>query len=342
MPKPKKRKYHNSKHVHRYVLFPITVLLIAAGLIFWNFYGRNPYPETETKFGMTFSTKYSTELGLDWKEVYTASLDDLGIRYFRIPVYWDEVEYKYGEYNLEHVQWMMDEAHKRGALVTLAIGNRVPRWPECHPPMWTINKSKVEVQAGEIKMITKVVQEFKDHPALYRWQVHNEPFFEQFGECPPPDEEFIRESIAHVRSLDPDHPIQTTDSGELSTWEKTADVSDVLGISMYRVTWNSIFKYFYYPLPPAHYTKKAEFIAPLVDEVIISELQAEPWVPTTMTTTPLDEQYKSMNEDRFWRNIDYARRTGFSETYLWGVEWWYWLREVHDDSGMWEAGKQLY
>lgn len=333
---------HTKKHVRRFVLFPIVVLLIGAGLLFWNVYARNPYPEQETQFGMTFSTKYAKELGLNWRDVYTESLDDLGIRYFRIPVYWDEVERKEGDFDLEHVQWMLDEAQERGAKVTLAIGNRAPRWPECHPPTWTINQTTAEVQSAELVMIKKVVQEFRDHPALYRWQVHNEAFFAQFGECPPPDEDFIRDSINVVRTLDPHHPIQTTDSGELSTWDKTADVADVLGVSMYRVTWNSVFKYFYYPLPPAHYQKKAEFVAPLVDEVIVSELQAEPWVPTTIATTPLDEQYRSMNTGRFWRNIDYARRVGFSETYLWGVEWWYWLREVHGDASMWDAGRDLY
>jgi hypothetical protein len=339
---PKLRKFHNKKHVRRFVLFPIAVLFIGAGILFWNTYGSNPYPEQETVFGMTFSTKYATELGLNWKDVYTATLDDLGIRAFRIPVYWDEVESTEGEYTFDHVEWMMDEAQERGAYVTLAIGNRAPRWPECHPPTWTANRTTADVQGAEMEMITKVVQEFRDHPALYRWQVHNEPFFEQFGECPPPDEQFIKESIQEVRKLDPTHPIQTTDSGELSTWKKTSEVADVLGVSMYRVTWNSLFKYFYYPLPPSHYQKKAEFVSPLVDEVIVSELQAEPWVPSTMTTTPLDEQFKSMDVDRFWRNVDYARRVGFSETYLWGVEWWYWLDQKHGDDSMWKAGKQLY
>ena len=43
--------------------------------------------------------------------------------------------------------------------------------------------------------------------------------------------------------------------------------------------------------------------------------------------TPIAEQYKSMNMDTFRNNIDFARRVGFPEVYLWGVEWWYWIRD---------------
>jgi hypothetical protein len=37
-------------------------------------------------FGVTFSTKFSDELELDWKEVYTAMLDELKVKNIRIPV----------------------------------------------------------------------------------------------------------------------------------------------------------------------------------------------------------------------------------------------------------------
>lgn len=327
-----------------FFFLPLFIIILGALLILSFIYDVPKKKEStqSTIFGVTFSTAYAKELGLDWKKVYIALLDDLQIRYIRIPVYWNEVEKQEGKYDFAHVQWMMDEAAARNARVTLAIGNRVPRWPECHPPKWIKNKSTEKMQQAELEMITKVVQEFQDHEALYRWQVHNEPFFDEFGECPPPDESFIRSSIEHVRTLDPDHHIQTTDSGELSTWKKTADVSDVLGVSVYRVTWNPIFKYFYYPLPPLFYQKKAEMIDPLVSEIIVSELQAEPWVKSTIATTPLEEQFISMDANRFWKNVEYAQRIGFSETYLWGVEWWYWLKEKHNDESMWNAGKELY
>lgn len=333
------KTYHNKKHIRRFALIPTIILAIGSIFFVWSSYHNEPYSDEPTQLGVTFSTKYAKELGLDWRKVYIETLDDLQVRLYRIPVYWDEIEQQPNERDLSDIQWMMDEADKRGAKIMLAIGQRVPRWPECHPPEWTKNYPDDLMQQYELTMMEDVVHTFKDHPALYRWQVHNEPFFSVFGECRTPDEEFISSSIARVKTLDPEHKVMTTDSGELSTWARTSGVADVLGISMYRVTWNSIFGYFYYPLPPAYYTKKAQLISPWVDDVIVSELQVEPWVPSTILTTSLEEQFHSMDVARFQNNIAYVEETGFSEVLLWGVEWWYWLSEVHGDSSMWDEGR---
>jgi len=42
-------------------------------------------------------------------------------------------------------------------------------------------------------------------------------------------------------------------------------------------------------------------------------------------TTP-EEQDKTMNLERFKGIIKYTEQTGFDEAYLWGAEWWYWLK----------------
>ena len=334
---------HTKRHIQLFIWFPIVTVIVGGAFVLWNLYGNNPYPDEPTEFGATFSTKYTKELGLDSQEVFWATLDELQIKKYRIPVYWDEIEEVEGELDLSEIQWMMDQAAAYDAKVTLAIGVRVPRWPECHPPEWVKNRTQEQQQEAEKKMMETVVNTFKDHPALERWQVENEPLFAVFGECASPDKLFLKELIDMVREKDPKHKVMITDSGELSTWTETAALGDILGVSMYRVTWNALWGYFYYPLPPRHYTVKANFVAELVDEVIISELQVEPWPPgTIITETPIEEQYRSMDKDRFLRNIDYARRTQISEVYLWGVEWWYWLKEKQENDSMWEVGKKVF
>jgi hypothetical protein len=37
------------------------------------------------------------------------------------------------------------------------------------------------------------------------------------------------------------------------------------------------------------------------------------------------------------RNLYLVRQTGLSPAYLWGVEWWYWLKAKHSDSSWWDA-----
>ncbi|MFH1426750.1 MAG: hypothetical protein ABIG66_04975 [Candidatus Kerfeldbacteria bacterium] len=332
---------HTKRHIAIFILFPLVAVCIGIGIMLWSVYAKQPY-KAEPIMGATFSTKYCKELGLDWKKVYIALLDDMEIRVLRIPIYWDEIEKKQGQVNLDDVRWMLDEAQKRGARVTPAVGRRVPRWPECHPPKWTRYLFEDEIQDAELAMIRTVTTELKDHPAIMRWQVQNEPLFGVFGECPEPDPEFVAESVDLVREIDPARDIIITDSGELSTWTETAQLADILGISMYRVTWNSFWGYFYYPVPPTMYTAKAGVIAPLVKDTIVSELQVEPWVPSSILTATLEEQYRSMDSERLLSNVDYVRRTGFSEVYLWGVEWWYWLKLKYDDPTMWETGKEVF
>ncbi len=320
----------------------ITAIVIVGIWILLSKQGGNRYPITDTTFGVTFSTMYASSLGLDWKEVYVAALDDLEVRAFRIPVYWDEIEQEQGVVWLDDVKWMLDEAEQRDAEIILVIGRRVPRWPECHQPDWTSEYSEVEIQDAEITMLETVVFELHEYSAISYWQVQNEPFLTVFGECPRPDNDFIAETVQTVRKLDPTRKIIVTDSGELGTWVSSASLADVLGISMYRVTWNKYLGYLYYPLPPGFYTYRSGIIDSFVDDVIVTELQVEPWVSDGILDTTLTEQYRSMNVDRFRSNIDYVRRTDFSEVYLWGIEWWYWLKEFQNEDGMWEASRSLF
>jgi hypothetical protein len=294
-------------------------------------------------WGVTFSTKYAKELGLDWKRVYLATLDELKVKKIRLPIYWDEVQPQAGPYDFRDVDWMMDQANQRGAKVLLVVGRRVPRWPECHTPAW-VSKQGVKFEDQQIiKLVAAEVAHFKDAPALEAWQLENEPLLGVFGECPPPDDELLGKERHTLKAIDARHPVVITDSGELSIWLPTALRADVLGISMYRVTWNKWFGYFYYPVTPAFYWKKAEALYPIVTKVIVTELQAEPWPSNqrSIPNTPLAEQYKSMNIKTFNNNIEFARRVGFPEVYLWGVEWWYWVKEKGNPD-FWNAARALF
>ena len=42
-----------------------------------------------------------------------------------------------------------------------------------------------------------------------------------------------------------------------------------------------------------------------------------------------EEMEKNMNPERMKKHIDYAQRVGASRVYLWGVEWWYFMKEMH-------------
>ena len=316
------------------------VVIIAAFVVFWVLRANAPANGGKITWGVSFSGAYAGYFDLDWRQTYTDILDDLKVRALRIPAYWEEIEPSRGNYQFADLDWQLLEAKKRNAFVILAIGRKLPRWPECHLPEWAKKLNEEEQDRAALAYLSKVVSRYKSYSSIRYWQVENEPFF-PFGEkCKTISRDFLKKEIALVKSLD-NRPVVITDSGELSSWIGTASLADILGISMYRVSWNKLFGYLFYPVFPAFYRERANLIKYLVSDVIVTELQVEPWAPTDIKFLPLEEQYKSMNLERFRDNIEFARRAGFTEVYLWGVEWWYWLK-VRGNDTFWNESKKLF
>ena len=295
----------------------------------------------QINFGVTFAKRQAEYLGLDWKETYRAILDDLGVRRLRLAAYWDEIEPSPGKFNWDDLDWQLREAERAKARVILGVGRRLPRWPECHVPAWAQNLPEDQQRLLTLSAIRAIVLHAKDSPALEVWQVENEPLLDSFGVCPPGDRAFLEQEIALVRELDPNHPVMTTESGELSSWVGAADLVDVLGISLYRLAWNQFFGTVYYPLTPGFYRRKAEAVRILGPKIIITELQAEPWNQKPLAELTVEEQFRTRNPERVRRNIEFARLVGLPEVYLWGAEWWYWLKQ-HGRPEIWNETRDLF
>lgn len=337
---PKKSRFQHHEGTAIGAVGLVFVALIV-GLFFVRMVHENlGLEEKQVVLGATFSKPYAESLGLDWKQTYIASLDELKIRRFRIPAYWNDIEPSQDEWHFDNIDWQIAEADKRGAKVVLAIGRKLPRWPECHAPNWTVGMPESLVQTRMLIMIEKVVRRYSASDAVVMWQVENEPFF-QFGECPPPNRELLKAEAAVVRALDK-RPIMITESGELSSWVGVAGIADVLGISTYRTVWDKFVGYFYWPISPRFYTRRYATVSTLVQSAMISELQAEPWLPEGIDRMPVDEQLRLMNPARLQENVKFARQTGFHDAYLWGIEWWYWLKEKKSRPALWEEGRKVF
>ncbi len=296
----------------------------------------------DIKWGVAFSKPFATEMGLDWQENYLAVLDDLKVKRMRLPIYWQDVEAEPGKYNFSDYDWMIEEAKKRDVQLILVIGRKLPRWPECHAPFWADSLPEKEKQEKILNLISSSVARYKNTENLYLWQVDNEPFL-PFGECTVSNAEFLDREIAAVRRIDPEHKVMVTDSGELSPWVFAAKRADIFGTTMYRTIYKEPIGYFKYPLPPKFFWLKANIVHLFYPEkpIIVSELQAEPWGPKLIYDLTLEEQEKSMSLAQFHKNIEYAKQVGFPENYLWGAEWWYWLKVQKGNGEMWDAAKEI-
>src|SRR3989344_8775959 len=100
-----------------------------------------PKEESVIEYGMSFNTLYARELGLDFKEVYDALLNDLKVKHLRLAAHWPMIEPEKDLYNWDELDYQIHMAQNHNADVILAVGRRLPRWPECHIPQWAQNLS---------------------------------------------------------------------------------------------------------------------------------------------------------------------------------------------------------
>jgi len=323
------------------------IFLIISALILlivgFFFVGKPPQAK-EITWGVNFSQKHATNLGLDWKETYLALLDDLKVKNIKLITHWDLIEPTKDGYVFDDLDWQVGEVKRREGKIILVIGMKTGRWPECHIPDWAKNLKKEEQQKEILGIIEKIVLRYGDSQAIRYWQVENEPFF-PFGECPWMDKEFLKKEIDLVKSLDyKKRPVVISDSGELSLWFGAAKFGDLVGTTMHRKVWFKEFKkYVDYPFPPVYYWRRAQIIKKLFSkEVICVELQLEPWCPRSLYDCSIEEQQKTMNLEKFKENVKFAKETGFDTFYLWGAEWMYLIKEKQGLPEIWEEAKKLF
>lgn len=313
-------------------LLPILVFSISllVSLIIALFFIK-PRKADYYQFGVTFSPRYAQELGLSWKSLYLEMFSKLNIKRLRLPVYWDTLEPENGKFDFSQTDYLITGAEKNNAQVLLVVGMKQPRWPECFMPSWVKKLPEKERREKLLASITTIINRYKGSSAVWGWQVENEPLM-KFGEgCDKIDRNFLKSEVETVRQLDPTRPVVLTDSGELRPWRTPMRLSDVFGTTLYRKVEDRIFGVLYFPFPPSYYALKSGIVnrifAPKNQRTFIAELQAEPWTLQPVSTVSTQGQVKSFSTKQFLDNINFAKQTGFSEIYLWGVEWWFYMED---------------
>ena len=314
-------------------LLAVAVVLVGA---LWLWAGDAKTPPNQIAWGITYSAHAAKDLNLDPEATYKAIVNDLHPKRLRLVAYWTDIEPQPGVYNYHDLDFQVAEAEKAGIPYVIAVGRKVPRYPECFIPDWAQHLAQADQNQQLLAIIKRTVLRYDGGAHMDTWQVENEPYL-NFGVCPAQDHNLLKQEVQEVQSLT-HHPILLTDSGELSTWLGPTQFGDEFGSTLYRVVINEpgdkIFHHFLWPDVYTRHGNLIKKIHPNVKKLIVAELQAEPW--GNGPDKPQSFYDLTMSHDQFSKNIDFARQVGFSEVYMWGAEWWYY-ELLHGDDYYWNT-----
>lgn len=333
---------------HRLIMVTVAALcvfiFIAYGFAIWY---RTSVADQPRVFGATFVADYARALGVNPEQTMDALIDDVGVRRFRLVSYWNKIEREQGTYDFSELDWQFKKAEDSGSKITLALGLRQPRWPECHMPDWAAKQSDAIWQPKLNNFITAVVNRYKNSPSLESYQLENEYLLRGFGTCKNFDRQRLISEYDLVKKTDPHHPVILTRSNNYVGIPVGKPKPDLYGISIYRRIWDSQFTNTYqtHPEPAWSYAALAGFQKVVTGrDMFIHEFQMEPWAPNGqfLGNTTVEEQDKSFSVSDWDNRINYAKRTGMRTIDLWGAEWWYWRKEIKKDPSFWNEAKKTY
>ncbi len=298
------------------------------------------------QFGVTFIPSYANYLGVEPHETLRALLG-IGVRQFRLVSYWDSIETSPGTYDFAELDWQFREIEQAGGTISLAVGLRQPRWPECHAPSFYDTKQPREKWERQLlHFMAEVVHRYKDSASLTSYQLENE-FFNHFGECYNFDRARLQDELTLLHEGDPKHPVIISRSNNYAGYALRGPLGDINGISVYRRVWNTVGPrvYLSYPFPSWHYASLAGVQKLLKgQESVIHELQMEPWPPDGKNIRDIDiaEQNKSFDAARYRSTLVFAMQTGIRHIDLWGAEYWYYRWKVLGDDSVWQEALQTF
>jgi len=343
-------RYWRKSFWHKFVCILVSIVVIGTVFMYsiaqWYIQSQASKP---LQMGVSFDPDYAQSLGINPQQTMTALLN-IGVRYFRLNTYWNDIEPAQNQYNFSQLDWEFKLAQQYHAKIILVVGLRQPRWPECHPPTWiNTNSPEKNWQPQLESFMSKVIERYKSSPSLQSYQLENEYFLKGFGTCS--NYTFSRPRLVSednlIKKLDPHHPIIIGRSNNILGIPVGQPQASEISVSVYQRVWDARFthRYLEYPYPTWYYAFMAGFQKIVLHKnLIIGELQAEPWPPEgkSITQISLAEQNKSLDAKTLKARFNYGKATGIKQIMLWGAEYWYYRKEVLHDPSVWNVAKQEF
>lgn len=316
-----------------------------------------------TPFGISFRPLQARELNLDPR----AALDEL-IKYpftvLRLAAYWDRIEPAPGKFDPSWLDWQVEAAENAGKQIIICVGPvKAFGYPEFFVPshrlpaplpegrLITPGSHRPLLDAG-IEFLTRIIDRYAVHSQVIAWQVEHESVdplgMEHSWRL---SAEFAAAEVAAARAADPSRPVllngflPVSAPVAASQWWRTRDQGDSLAVAS-RLA--DIVGIDYYPrhalaaagsltlyldgiagqLGPRRYRGLAARGAAAGQQVMISEIQAEPWEAVTVPPSPPGRGMYSCLPGQLIANYNQCARwsrrypPGASAYLFWGAEYW--------------------
>ncbi|MFM2432055.1 MAG: hypothetical protein RLZZ511_3268 [Cyanobacteriota bacterium] len=322
---------------------------------------RIPNPD-RIYLGTTFSPLQCYYMGLDFRRAF-AAIAGLGLDRIRLGAYWNVIEPQRGQYDFSELDWLLDVCAAQGIEVAIAVGMKVPRWPEFHFPEWVsavgdtgagamaLDQRSPKVAELALGFVDRVVAHCKNAPAVKYWQIENEPFTRleiAGGRFLSPG--FVGREIELVRSrMLPGQKILLTNAIHLPSpklsedqpaFEDSLRLADAVGINVYTKV--------PYGVPGQYLEPTMAFWQTLQDwqgamaganrEAWVAEAQAEPWENGALVAVQR-RNYPSATPIRMRNLVRQLKAIQYGTILLWGSEYWYWQRQQRNNEWWYEAKK---
>ena len=329
----------------------LTVLILLISVMVGSMYGiAEWYIHTEDskplQLGVSFIPDYAQSLGVDPQSTMDGLLK-IGVRNFRLVSYWSDAEQTPGHYDFSQLDWQFKKAEAAHAKITLTLGLRQPRWPECHMPDWAAKEPMSQWQPQLESYMQAVMNRYKASPSLVGYQLENEYFLQGFGTCTDFSRARLISEYNLVKKIDPSKPVIIGRSNNALGWPVGQPQPDEFSISVYKRVWdgNLSHRYLEYPFPAWFYGFVAGFQKIVTGkDMALGELQAEAWPPNGKNIPDISvaEQNKSLDAKRLSDRFQYGKATGMRTINMWGAEYWYYRLSVTHDPSLWNVAKQEF
>jgi hypothetical protein len=324
--------------------------------------------------GISFRPLQARALGLEPREALNQMLG-YPFEMIRLAAYWDRIEPGPGVFDPSWLDWQVDAAERAGKRIVICVGPvKAFGYPEFFVPahhlptplpegrLVTPRTHQLLLEAG-IEFIGRIIARYANRANVVAWQVEHEAVdplgVEHSWRL---SAEFAAAEVAAARAADPSRPVllngflPVTTPVAASQWWRTRDQGDSLELA---AEFADVVGIDYYPrhalaavgggravyldegvggVGSRRYRELAGRGAAAGQQVMITEIQAEPWEAVTVPPSPPGlGMYSCLPEQliaSYNRCVRWSRRTppGASAYLFWGAEYWLLRASQGDDS----------